>query len=66
MVQIDVILDRIHKGNHLIILPCMVYGTYEIFRFGRGEYPVNPEKHKLVAAGNSRFSLSLSLPDLFD
>ena len=56
----------IHKGNHLIILPCMVYGTYEIFRFGRGEYPVNPEKPKLVAAGNSRFSLSLSLPDLFD
>ena len=44
----------------------MAYDTYDIFRFGRGEYPVNPEKPKLVAAGNSRFSRSLSLPDLFD
>ena len=44
----------------------MVYDTYDIFRFGRGEYPVNPEKLELVAAGNSRLSLSLSLPDLFE
>ena len=54
------------KGNHLIIIPCMAYVTYEIFRFGRGEYPVNPEKLELVAAGNSRLYLSLSLPDLFE